>query len=838
MADRSLVASAYAEVRADLSKLPGDLATVPSIMKRMISTQGLMAIRDILTGNITSGLVSLVTQGYSAQAEKLRGLADAARDAASALTEEAKSHGETATALEREAKAASQVADRKAVAVRDAAVAAKAAIDARSKGEAGAGQGGLARSLAEAKIAEAAGHDQAAKALLAEAIAWDKVATSTSRTAQSRQLAHDKAERLRADAAALTGQSGGLRAQAQALLDEAKGHEALTAKLFREADTYDRLARSKEKAGAGSAGAAAEAARLRSQAMAARNRATGLTGSADEQRERAERLRKQAGDTDRAGSAMGGKVALASRVGIAAIGAIAAVATAYFATTVAAAHAATANLKTTQLIRATGEAAGWTSDQLRHMGENLRKASNFSANDISGAQQALLKHPNVKGDQFDKALKTSANLAAVFGETLPQAANELGSILAGLNDPMAVNGEMLAKYRVLLNGAQQGAIRNAIATRDWAKAQDLVLGHLSGFDGSAKEASETGVGGFEKLKNSALAAAVTIGGLNGDIGKLASRVADAIDVFMGLQIVKDILDLSTAQWRLLMGVVSEFIESNRADIEKWAGQVSEIYHNVRDQILEAWDFVKKVTQEVLASILGSFGTSWAEIKAVVTAVLDEISLLTTNFGLTTKYVWIGIQLGAQQTWDGIRDGLAAIAAAFEATWGAVAKGAEAAWAQIQEAFGGPAAKSIADEMAKGFKDGLEAGALKYKFGDSDAAKELKRQLGEVRKQMEDARDVIRGNRDDEAKRKADRDKALEIPGKSGAYINTKPFKFEFTGFEELAKKVQTSLYPTEQIQLARAGVAAAEAAVNNGMEANKKLDKIVDGLKGGLGFAP
>lgn len=36
MADKSMVATAYAEVRADLSKLPNDLGPIPSLMKRMI----------------------------------------------------------------------------------------------------------------------------------------------------------------------------------------------------------------------------------------------------------------------------------------------------------------------------------------------------------------------------------------------------------------------------------------------------------------------------------------------------------------------------------------------------------------------------------------------------------------------------------------------------------------------------------------------------------------------------------------------------------------------------------------------------------------------------------
>lgn len=642
MADKSAVAVAYAEVNADLSKLPGQLNKVPGLMKRMISTDGLKAVREIITGNVSGGLASLASKGYEQQAERLKELSKRAMEASKAL---------------------------------------------KAKGD-------------------VEGSERAA--------------------ARGAQLA--------------------------------KGSEAASAM----------------------------------------------------------------------GKNIGGKVMLAAQVGMMAIKAVAAVAAAYFATTVAAAHKASADLKTAQMVRATGEAAGWSAEKLQHMGEQLRKNSKFSQSSISGAQQKLLLNPNIKGEQFEKALKASADLASVMGTDLPQAASELGDLLA---DPIKAAEGGLEKYGVILNATEQGQIRNAMAARDYARAQELVLGHLKGFSGAAAEAANTGTGGFEKLKNSVIAAATSIGGMGGDIGALAAKAADLLDKFMALQIVKDVIDLVTAPFRILFDTITTFIDENRADFEAWGEQVSEIYHNLRDQVLEAWEAVKTATQEACDFVLGAFGTSWGEIKQLVTGVLDEISLLTTNFGLTAQYVWLKIQLGAQNLWDGLRDGLAGLAVSFEAMWDAVAAGAEAAWENVKNTFNDKPAVDIGQKMSEAFNKGIADGAKKWNFGDSQAAKDLRKQIDDVRAQMEAARGEVREKRAKELAAKEAKLKELEKPGKGTDYKSNKPFKFEFVGFEEMSKKIQTSLFPSETIQLQKAGVAAAEKAVDQGAKANALLEDLNKNVK-------
>lgn len=594
----------------------------------------------------------------------------------------------------------------------------------------------------------------------------------------------------------------------------------------------DRLAQSAEKERASAddyykqAKELSEKAKDKSNPNAAQDKkqADELKKLADFKKATADARAQQAQAMNEAGQAAGARAAMIVK-------GAAAVAAAAIAAIVAAANAASTNLKTDQMVRATGQAAGWSTEQLKHMQEQLRKNSSFSNTDIAGAQQALLKHPNIKGEQFDKALKTSADLAAVFGQELPAAAAELGSVLA---DPIKAADGALEKYGVLLNQVQQGEIRNAMAARDWAKAQEIVLGHLNKYKGAAEEASRTGVGGFEKLKNSLGAALQKIGGITGGFGEMAAKVAGAVDRFMQLETVQSILNGIHGAWDAVTGAISGFIERNRADFESWGNSILEIWRNVRDNVVAGWEAFVYLFNETLGGMGTSWSEIWGEMKNFVSGVFDFLSLITTDFGLTAKAAWLKIQLGFQNLWDKFRDILAAWAVAFESLWDAVGAGAQAAWDQIKEAFGGPKAKSIGQAMVDAWNKGLTEGARKYKWGDSDAAKQLRKELEDTMGEMERKRDEIRARRkaedDAEAAKKAAKDKALGQPGKQTDYINTKPWKFEFVGFSDLYKQLQQSLYPSEAMQLQKAGVAAAQAAVNNGNEANKLLGDIKEGV--------
>lgn len=499
---------------------------------------------------------------------------------------------------------------------------------------------------------------------------------------------------------------------------------------------------------------------------------------------------------------------------------------------------ASSNLKFDQLVRSTGTAAGWTTQQLQHMRDELRKTTAFSQTAITEAQSRLLTYTNVKGEQYKKALTTAANVSQVMGQDLASTADEIGALLA---DPLKAAEGGLEKYGILLTQAQQGQLRNAVASRDFAKAQEVVLGHFDRFKGAAQEASQTGVGGFDKLKNSLGAAFLQMTGALPDFGKMAAALADIIDKFMQLEMVKGIIDGVRAVWTGLVDTVTKFIDDNRADFEHWGELIRETVRNVADFFQQCWDTAKAVFKSVLDAMGVDAGSTWGSIKDTITAVLDEISLLTTNFGLTAQYVWVKIKLGAVQFKDAIFDMLAMVAVGWEALWNAVVAGAENAFDQVVAAFTGEKVKGFSAAVEEAFMKGGDRAMKRWNFGESQLQKDLRKEMLDLRAQMEANRQKVREVRAEQDKKndekKADEKRKLDTPGKGTPYIPTKPFQFEFTGFSELAKKIQTSIYPSEQVNLQKAGVVAAQQAANGIQEANGHLGKLVDAAgKGGAVF--
>ncbi len=526
-----------------------------------------------------------------------------------------------------------------------------------------------------------------------------------------------------------------------------------------------------------------------------------------------------------------GAAGAAAAVAVIAVGAVA---VASIAAMIKAAHKASEDLKTASLIKATGEAAGWTAEQLEHMNKKLREGSGFSGKDISGAQQQLLLHPNVGGKQFKDALQVSADVAAATGQDLKGVASSLGSVLA---DPLSAADGALEKFGILLKPVEQGQIRNAMAARDWAKAQDLILSKFNGYGGAAKKAGETGSGGFEKLQNAVEAAVESLGALLPDIGLMASKTADAIDAFMKLTIVKDAIDLILWPFREAGKVAEEFFANNTKDFVEWGDLISETYHNIRDQVLQVWEVVSMATKTAWEYMMRIIGPVWSWIKDRTRETLDAMSLLTADFGLTAEFVWAGIKYGAQVTWDAIKNGLTYLRITFVATWESFAAAASESWNQVKRLFKGemPDISAIAVQSGIAFGKSFSEGVKEAGITESDAAKQLRNEFNASFEAMKKKRDELRAKRKAETAAEEAKIAKLEMPGEDKK-VNTKRYEFAFTGFEELAKKIQTSIYPTEAIQLQKAGVKAAERAADNGGKIAEKIDKLNDTIKGGFGF--
>lgn len=140
------------------------------------------------------------------------------------------------------------------------------------------------------------------------------------------------------------------------------------------------------------------------------------------------------------------------------------------------------------VIRATGNATGFTRDQLQGLADSMAETTQFDDESIRNATASLLKFGNVHGQVLEKALKLSADYAAFTGTDMTSASETLGRAIAS----PAQGIERLQRSIGYLNPAQVEAIKNMQEMGDLAGAQSAIMAILEQKIGGVAEAMNTG----------------------------------------------------------------------------------------------------------------------------------------------------------------------------------------------------------------------------------------------------------------------------------------------------------------------------------------------------------
>lgn len=184
-------------------------------------------------------------------------------------------------------------------------------------------------------------------------------------------------------------------------------------------------------------------------------------------------------------------------IGLAAISGIGVAALYKMVEETSASDAAMAQLNAT--LKATGGAAGKTSEDLAQTAGRLQAITTYSDEAVVGAQSLLLAFKNIKGDTFDRATESALDLSQALGKDL-----NASSILVGKALDNPVKGmTALSKIGVTFTEGQKETIRAMVETGDVAGAQALILQELEGrYKGSAEAARDTLGGALKGLSNS------------------------------------------------------------------------------------------------------------------------------------------------------------------------------------------------------------------------------------------------------------------------------------------------------------------------------------------------
>lgn len=159
-----------------------------------------------------------------------------------------------------------------------------------------------------------------------------------------------------------------------------------------------------------------------------------------------------------------------------------------------------AQAKVRQGIAATGQAAGFTADELFRQASAMQSLTRFGDEEIlNGVTAQLLTFTNIAGDQFLNAQTAALNLATVLDGDLQSASIMLGK---ALNDPVKGLSAM-SRAGITFSEDQAKVIKSLAKTGDMAAAQTMILNELEKqYGGQAQAAAEAGLGAMDQLSNS------------------------------------------------------------------------------------------------------------------------------------------------------------------------------------------------------------------------------------------------------------------------------------------------------------------------------------------------
>ena len=150
--------------------------------------------------------------------------------------------------------------------------------------------------------------------------------------------------------------------------------------------------------------------------------------------------------------------------------------------------------QTEAVVKSTGQAAGFTAQQLAQMAQGMSATSGnsiFADDAILGAQNVLATFTEIKGTSFQGATQAILDISQAMGTDLQSSAVQVGK---ALNDPVA-GISALSRVGVTFNDDQKALIESMVAVGDVAGAQQVILNELGKeFGGSALAAVDTFAG--------------------------------------------------------------------------------------------------------------------------------------------------------------------------------------------------------------------------------------------------------------------------------------------------------------------------------------------------------
>lgn len=176
-----------------------------------------------------------------------------------------------------------------------------------------------------------------------------------------------------------------------------------------------------------------------------------------------------------------------------------------------------ADLKLNAMLKATGEQAGVTADQVEELASRISKISLFDDEKVKEASARALMFSSITSENFERVMVAATDLSAVMDRDLTGSVMQLGRALE--NPLLGMN--LLRRAGIVFTEQEQETIRVAMKHNDVLSAQDVILKKI-----------ETRMGGVAQEMNQGLGAATV---------SLAKEWENLLEVFGQTPLVTDII---------------------------------------------------------------------------------------------------------------------------------------------------------------------------------------------------------------------------------------------------------------------------------------------------------
>jgi hypothetical protein len=293
-----------------------------------------------------------------------------------------------------------------------------------------------------------------------------------------------------------------------------------------------------------------------------------------------------------------------------------------------------ASAKLSAVLRATGNAAGFTKQQLDAQASSFEAITKFSDDAITSMQAVLSTFSEVRGDQFVAAQKAAMDLSTVLGTDLQSAAIMVGKALTDPEQGLTA----LSRAGIQFSDAQKETIKTMLEANNVLGAQSLILDQING-----------------KVGGASVEAANTLGGAIAQLTNMWDNMKESIGEAVGpalqeiIALIKDLVPaIGAGLTGALKGGIEAFMEMTHWVIELFGGleEFKKTFAGVATFVGNITKVIQSAFLTMVSGVLQAVDTLAGGVVRGLGAVLEQVGKVEAALGMKERAGGIGKDLSS------------------------------------------------------------------------------------------------------------------------------------------------------------------------------------------------